>query len=127
MKRSEILKPLSREHHVALVHAKRLLAFSEQDADAMLSYWQEVRTAVLADLNRHFEEEELLVQDIDEPLLERFHDEHRQLRGLMQTDNVKQLTIFAMLLTDHIRFEERELFPCLETLHYNILDRNRVS
>ena len=125
MKRSEILKPLSREHHMALVHAKRLLAFSDQEAKAMLDYWCEVKTVVLADLNRHFEEEECLVQDVNEPLLARFYDEHRQLRTLMHVDNVKQLRIFAMLLTDHIRFEERELFPCLESVHYARLCRNR--
>lgn len=124
MKRSETLKPLSREHHTALVYAKRLLDLYEQDSDVMLSYWARVCEAVQSDLNTHFEEEELLIQGVNEPLLDCFKDEHRQLRALMHAEDAEGLKMFAHLLKGHIRFEERELFPRLETCHYDTLQRN---
>jgi len=124
MKRSETLQPLSREHHTALVYAKRLLNLYEQDSEVMLSYWAGVCEGVQSDLNTHFKEEEVLIQGINEPLLDRFKDEHRQLRVLMHAQDAEGLKTFAHLLKGHIRFEERELFPCLETCHYDILQRN---
>lgn len=125
MKRSALLQPLSREHHTGLVYVKRLLDLSIQDTDLMLTYWRGICEAVQTDLNAHFAEEELLVQGISEPLLNRFQEEHRQLRALMSAQDAEGVKAFAILLKDHIRFEERELFPRLEACHYDILQRNR--
>lgn len=124
MNRSAMLKPLSREHHTGLVYAKRLLDLSIQDTDLMLTYWRGICEAVQTDLNAHFAEEELLVQGISEPLMNRFNDEHRQLRALMSAQDAEGVKGFAILLKDHIRFEERELFPRLETSHYDTLLQN---
>jgi hemerythrin superfamily protein len=45
--------------------------------------------------------------------------DHRQLRGLLtglQQNDVKALNSFGKDLTAHVRFEERELFPVIESL-----------
>ncbi|MBU2966890.1 hemerythrin domain-containing protein [Amphritea sp. 2_MG-2023] len=126
MNRSEILKPLSREHHTALVHVKRILERATEGAEAVVDYWQQVGDQFQAELAAHFYEEEVLVEGIDEPLLQRFRDEHRQLRSLMASPDAKNLATFANLLKAHVRFEERELFPCLEVSHYDRLEHNHT-
>ncbi|SER10691.1 Hemerythrin HHE cation binding domain-containing protein [Amphritea atlantica] len=126
MKRSALLKSLSREHHGALIYAKRLLDLSQKDTRLMQSYWRDICEAVQAELKTHFAEEEKLVEGISEPLLARFRDEHRQLRALFKSEDADQLKRFANLLREHIRFEERELFPCLEARYYEVLQQNQM-
>lgn len=126
MNRSEILKPLSREHHTALVHVKRILARATEGAEAVVDYWRQVGDQFQAELAAHFHEEEQLVDGIQDPLLLRFREEHRQLRALMAAPDAENLQAFALLLKAHIRFEEREFFPCLEVSHYDRLQHNHT-
>jgi hemerythrin superfamily protein len=52
-------------------------------------------------------------------LVQRTLADHRQLRGLLtglQQNDVKALNSFGKDLTAHVRFEERELFPVIESL-----------
>ncbi|RTE64623.1 hemerythrin domain-containing protein [Amphritea opalescens] len=125
MNRSDILKPLSREHHTALVHVKRILEQAAKGEKAVLNYWQQEGAQLQAELADHFSEEESLVEGVQEPLLQRFREEHQALRLLMAAPNAENLQAFAHLLKAHIRFEERELFPCLEAHHYDRLQHNR--
>jgi hemerythrin-like domain-containing protein len=119
MKRSERLQPLSREHHQALVFSKRLLQIFNNDPDAAAVYWKEWREVAAGDLLRHFAEEEsrflaLLRNEGAGRLEHRLLEEHRQLRLLLEDDQVEAATLFAGLLKDHVRFEERELFGWIE-------------
>ena len=123
MQRHPALIPLSHDHHHALVLSRRVQQALEKDqVEEMVEYVREFQTT---ELERHFEEEELhifpLVPDTDERVL-RAMIEHRQLRSYLSsveksTDRDEQrrlLLAFAKLLHDHVRFEERELFPYIE-------------
>lgn len=125
MKRSKHLETLSWEHHDGLVLASRLKKGVAQGADAniMADYtdymWAEA-------LTHHFDQEEKfllpkLPEDMrQQPIFERMLTEHRKFAALMQAIQKRDnrlpdlLKEFADLLEQHIRFEERELFPFLE-------------
>jgi iron-sulfur cluster repair protein YtfE (RIC family) len=122
MKRHPALEELSRDHHQALVVAQRLKraddASAEQARSGFLDYWQR-------EGRDHFrEEEEILL-----PALARFTDPHQPLIGRVLRDHVsirrraRQLCGGASLaelrglgeeLAEHVRREERELFPLIE-------------
>jgi hypothetical protein len=121
MKRSEALAPLSRDHHVALEAALRLRRCSATDVGAaaahFTTFWQSAG-------RRHFEiEEELLLPALPgresewDDAVARVLAEHRQIRQRaerLQVDDVEAARDLGELLTGHVRFEERSLFPLLE-------------
>ena len=125
MKRSDALIPLSHDHHHALDAALRL-----RRADAgtvgnavasFLEFWER-------DGARHFAIEEQLVlpalPETDETwrtATERIRAEHAEIRAraarLATLGGEERLAVAAELgamLRDHVRFEERELFPMVE-------------
>ncbi|MFN8215721.1 MAG: hemerythrin domain-containing protein [Solirubrobacterales bacterium] len=121
MKRAEALQPLSREHLVALLAAKKLREAEDVDTAAreFLTFWE-------SDGRRHFRiEEEVLLPgwaaygEIDRAGIARMLDEHLAIRreafrleaGELSIDQVREL---GDLLHDHVRFEERELFVAAE-------------
>ncbi|HEY0664439.1 MAG TPA: hemerythrin domain-containing protein [Gallionella sp.] len=123
MKRHPALQPLSREHHAALKLAKaceRAVAAGQADETCRRA------VAVFAtELEPHFrvEERELLplLDDAGQQgLAERTLAEHAGLRALAvelrQCCDAGVLQRFGAQLAAHVRFEERELFPALETL-----------
>jgi hemerythrin-like domain-containing protein len=75
-------------------------------------------------LEPHFQFEEvsllpLLHSTATQPVVERTLADHQQLRGLinaLQQNDAVGLDSFGKCLSAHVRFEERELFPVLETL-----------
>lgn len=76
------------------------------------------------ELNPHFRIEEqsllpLLRSAETQPLVQRTLADHQQLRelldGLRQND-IEALNRFGDCLTAHVRFEERALFPAIESL-----------
>lgn len=76
----------------------------------------------MADLLDHFatEERELpaTVIPVAPELILRLFEEHAQLRTLLariETGDLAALPAFGELLAAHVRFEERELFPCFES------------
>lgn len=124
MKRSAALAPLSRDHHHALVVAARLRRATQETAavatDAFLEYWER-------DGRQHFrEEEEILLPAYAEhaspyrALVARVLIEHLQIRALAdklhRADGLElsSLQELGVQLTDHVRLEERELFPLIE-------------
>ncbi len=132
MKRHRALIPLSHDHHDALVAARRLRRGAEAPdptaaATAFLAFFA-------ASAVPHFrEEEELLfprVADTEEArelvvqaLLEHQHlhaaaAELRELvaRGSADPALGERMRELATLLDGHVRFEERRLFPLIETL-----------
>ncbi len=75
-------------------------------------------------LEPHFQFEEvsllpLLHSTETQPLVERTLSDHQQLRALLnglRQYNAEALGSFGKCLSVHVRFEERELFPALESL-----------
>lgn len=112
MKRHPRLVQLSREHHVALRLGRHLLAGG---AAAKLRAEHDALAA-------HFAEEErdllpLLEANGHAALAQRLNAEHAQLRTLFAAALQGQREGEAgQALIEHVRFEERELFPVVETL-----------
>jgi len=125
MKRSTALQPLSREHHTALTLAKACeRAVQSRDEDRVAKTCQRVIRAFSDELEPHFQiEEQALLPHLhsaeSQPLAQRTLADHQQLRALLdglQQNDVEALDSFGKLLSAHVRFEERELFPALESL-----------
>ena len=121
MKRAEALQPLSREHLRALLAARRLREATdpEEAARSFLEFWHE-------DGQQHFRaEEEILLPTwalhgpVDRAGVTRMLDEHLAIRRdalRLEAGGVglDELAEIAERLHDHVRFEERELFPMIE-------------
>jgi len=125
MKRSIILQPLSREHHTALKLAKACEQAAQSGDEAMVnSICQRAIHAFSSELEPHFKIEEStllpLLQGVEENLLaQRTLSDHQKLRGLVKVlnqNNIGALHEFGKCLSAHIRFEEGELFPAIESL-----------
>jgi hypothetical protein len=121
MKRDEALRPLSREHLGALLAAKAMREAEalEEASTAFLDFWRK-------DGLRHFRiEEEVLLPgwaadaEVDRDGVHRMLDEHLEVRrgalrleaGELALEEAREL---GVLLHDHVRFEERQLFPLIE-------------
>jgi len=124
MKRSPILQPLSREHHTALTLAKASERPARSGDQALVKLaCQRVIRAYANELGPHFQIEEvsllpLLSSTATQSLVERTLADHQQLRGLLDTlrqNDAGALDSFGKCLSEHVRFEERELFPVLES------------
>ncbi|MBX5470311.1 MAG: hemerythrin domain-containing protein [Thermoleophilaceae bacterium] len=126
MKRSAALASLSRDHHQALVVAQRLRRAGEAAAPdaraAFLAYWNDHG-------RRHFRLEEEIVLpgysahgDAHHPLVLRALGDHVEIRGRANClagepaappDALREL---GEALAAHVRLEERELFPLIESV-----------
>lgn len=121
MKRHPSLRPLSDDHHRALVLARRLRrASSGPELTDSLS--REVRHEFEAELEPHFRiEERWLLPALEAggaaALAEQMAQDHARLRALVRDTwtrgTAEQL---GTLLEKHVRFEERVLFPRAEEL-----------
>lgn len=121
MKRAEALRPLSRDHLKALLAARELRQASdlEEATRSFLEFWR-------SDGQHHFRvEEEVLLPTwamhapIDRPGVARMLDEHLAIRRealRLEAGEVslEELPEIGRLLHDHVRFEERQLFPIIE-------------
>lgn len=107
MKRHKALEPFSRDHNTGLILARSLLLGREGAEQAAREAWE-------SELKDHFDEEERLLGPLLDPaLLERLVAEHRQIA--QQLDNLPaSMAELGAALLDHIRWEERELFPWIE-------------
>ncbi|HEX8753615.1 MAG TPA: hemerythrin domain-containing protein [Solirubrobacterales bacterium] len=120
-KRAEALQPLSRDHLRALLTAKALKeAEDEEEARVrFLDFWRE-------DGAHHFRvEEEVLLPwwarfaPVDREGVDRMLEEHLEIRRqALRLDagegTLEELRELGRLLHDHVRFEERQLFPAIE-------------
>jgi hemerythrin-like domain-containing protein len=125
VKRNEALVPLSRDHHAGLFVAQRLKRAETADSatearERFLSFWR-------SDGRRHFRiEEELLLPSFAlhvEPSHEavvRVLVDHIELRRRAsdlerkEDTSLEELHQLGERLEDHIRHEERVLFPLIE-------------
>lgn len=123
MKRHTALTQLSREHHTALVLAKRALRASAGGFDTMKHFAAEVESVFARDLEPHFQLEERLILPAlvsvgQSKVVERTLAEHAELRSLASQPDINQPEIlrrFGNALAEHVRFEECELFPLAES------------
>ena len=128
MKRHEALITFSREHHQALILAqllkkdaplyKGLPETTEDKAGYAVRFFE-------TDLQLHFDKEEMVFELVKNShgnintLIKELLDEHHILRALFASlrqpeDLTDKMNSTGKLLADHIRKEERVLFPLLE-------------
>jgi len=114
MKRHPALIPFSRDHYGGLVVAQHLMRSPDDAALAeCLKHWKE-------EMQDHFSEEESLLSPLaPAEMTERLIAEHNEIRSLMRSAASGKFgsnDIFRLgkKVHDHIRWEERELFPTLE-------------
>lgn len=124
MQRSPALRKLSSEHHAALRLA--LLcerAASSADKEEIVRACRHALQSYATELDAHFlQEERTLLPLLDDTpahrLSERTRNEHRLLRALLdglRQNDADALRNFGTSLKTHVRFEETELFPALES------------
>ena len=130
--RHDSLIPLTHDHHHALAQARRLLDMSKMtDATARRNLANDFLNFYFGRAVRHFHEEEELffAPLIDNPQARehilRAVSDHLRLHALVRTikrqltdgeADQQTLSDVSRLLTDHVRFEETELFPLVERL-----------
>jgi hemerythrin-like domain-containing protein len=120
MKRHKSIVSLSREHHFGLLFCWKIRQGLNKKvpAERMQPY---IKYFWGNHLLQHFEEEEkLLFVALQDSLVEQAISEHKNIRQLMEavtgTKPVQpeQLSVLADTLENHIRFEDRVLFPHME-------------
>lgn len=118
MKRNENLIPLSRDHHFGLLCSWKIREGIKKEVSYnrirkyINHYWEN-------NLSRHFEIEDKVLPEIESNFLQtQMEKEHLEIRKLIssinQSQDVNLLSDFAKALKDHIRFEERVVFPNYE-------------
>ncbi len=127
MKRIPQLHPLSMEHHLSLVLANKAIKTARSgDQAAIDALAREIAADFPERWERHFHNEEttvfrMLDDHEDGPraqteALRRQHDEMREMARRLASGDTTVLEDFGVLLRDHTRLEERELFPIAERL-----------
>lgn len=118
-KRAAELVSLSHEHHHALVFCVRLKKTQQTPIETIQNYvnyfWEN-------HISEHFENEEKYLIDLiaNQSLKEQFLAEHKQIREVVNSILTypeaanKNALILSEILNNHIRFEERVLFPEIE-------------
>ncbi len=114
MKRHQALEPFSRDHYSGLVAAKHLQERPGPDSVAeLLQLWEH-------ELEDHFREEETLLSPLaSSEMAQKLSQDHQDIAAMILraskgslADN--EIADLGKSLLDHIRWEERVLFPALE-------------
>lgn len=114
MKRHKALEPFSRDHYGGLVVARHL---KEKPGPESIAELMQVWNGEMED---HFREEELTLGPLAPPdMTARLYRDHEDIRALVATAAAHRLSESDTVelghrIHDHIRWEERELFPMLE-------------
>lgn len=130
MYRIEQLRPLSRQHQLGLsLSRKAMQCPADSSAADVDDQWQVLVAYVNDETVAHFAiEEEYLITPLmtehgENPkvveLSNRLLAEHEQLRTLSQPSqptSIDDLHALGQALYEHIRFEEREVFPLMQEL-----------
>lgn len=127
MKRADQLQPLSREHHLGLVlsrHAKECA----NDVEEIAKHWTKLTDYINQNMTNHFKvEDDLLLAKLQPyqqthpqvaEVIDKIAEQHHKLYRLVDLPSLSaaQVQELATTLYDHIRFEERELFPLAQQL-----------
>lgn len=130
MPRIGALLSLSREHHTSLVVARDARrAASTGDPAALSAAIKRIESHWATLLVRHFEVEERLLETVgsafDAEMAARIRAEHEELQELAcnscELDPLERLRRFGDLLGSHVRYEERIVFPQLQS-HSGIIN-----
>lgn len=121
IKRSEHIMKLSKEHHSGLLFCWKIRQGlkGEVAAERILKYTKYFWSN---HLDEHFREEEtILFFPLKDELVQKAIEDHKQIKHTLDTlqessaeDTKQKLAHLANLIDDHIRYEERKLFPHLE-------------
>ena len=130
MKRANQLQPLSRQHHLGLNLSRHAKECTDTVTE-IAKHWHNL-TAYIDDMQYHFQIEDNLIANALEPyrasqaevasVLAALAGQHKRLQTLIdagqktasQSITTEQVRELGTLLYDHIRFEERELYPIVE-------------
>ena len=121
MKRNENIVKLSRDHHASLLFCWKLRqgikrhASSERMVNYVNYFW-----------NHHFaehfkEEENILFAPLKDQVVQKAIDEHKKIKTLindldsLESDIHQKLSQLTDTVEEHVRYEERILFPHLES------------
>ena len=120
IRRSKQLTPLSKDHHDGLLFAWKIRRGLKKGSEIKLIA-QYVQWFWKNHLQEHFREEEQILAPHfphGDELLKQMFDEHEEIEAMIHiSDNIADETLLAALaraIDDHIRFEERKLFPHAE-------------
>mgnify|MGYP000400862530 CR=1 FL=1 len=119
LRRTQYLTSFSHEHHHGLVFCSRLKKTAFVDKELIQDYARDFWNRYL---DVHFDNEEQLLLPIvsDREIAKRFLAEHKAIRFAFWKidtpcgDKYEQAKDLSRLLNEHIRFEERIMFPFLE-------------
>lgn len=126
MIRHEAIAQLSRDHHKALLQAIACKRTTDQTADEVAA---ELLDFFAREGNLHFQiEEQVLLplyvrfaglESAVDPIVTQVLREHVELRALLETvragaADTQRLREFGSRLDDHVRLEERRLFPKIQ-------------
>ena len=121
IKRSDHIMKLSKEHHSGLLFCWKIRQGLKREvaAERIIKYTQYFWSH---HLKEHFHEEEtILFAPLKDECVQKAIEDHQQIKCALDilressTEDVKQkLKQLANLVDDHIRYEERKLFPHLE-------------
>jgi len=120
IKRNEHFKKLSKDHHFSLLFCWKIRQGLKKDVatERMCKY---VQYFCKQHLLRHFQEEELILfPPLNDRPVQKAIEEHKQIRQQIENlancsnDVRKRLAKLIDMVDEHVRYEERILFPHLE-------------
>ncbi|MCB0700658.1 MAG: hemerythrin domain-containing protein [Chitinophagaceae bacterium] len=121
IKRSEQIKPLSIEHHTGLLFCWKIRTGIRNNIE-LERIKRYVNHFMKYHLSPHFlEEEKVLFNRLKHELCDKAIDEHLEIKKMIANINEVENNSYdvynklADTIDDHIRFEERILFPLLES------------
>jgi hypothetical protein len=119
IKRHPALQPFSRDHLVGLFHAQRLIKLSSEES--LRPTVESFSDAYHREVAVHFADEDRIIDplSISKESRQRLHNEHVELTGLienlLQAPSLQLAHDVGNMLDAHIRWEEHELFPEIES------------
>lgn len=119
MKRNDNLKTLSWEHHNGLVISFRIKQGLTKNIK-LIDIVEYIIFSWETQLEHHFWQEEQIFPELlfVSDLIVKMKNQHEQLRKLIGNIkinySVEDVQQFAEILNNHIRFEEKKLFPAVE-------------
>ncbi len=127
MKRHQALTNLSREHHQSLRLAKKCIDTAARAVpEQCQALCREIVSTFNQEWDRHFRNEEATIFNVTAGMKGKLRDlslrlteEHERMRDMARRMSEGDtgcaiLERFGLLLRDHTRLEERELFPLVE-------------
>ena len=121
IKRNENILKLSKERHFSLLFCWKIRQGlkAEITASRIIKYVQYFATNFLLP---HFREEEVfLFAQLNDTRVKKAVEQHKQINTLLaqlsnnkEKNSIEQLEKLANLVDEHVRYEERQLFPYME-------------